>query len=228
MSFSIVEILFQIIAFLFAISIHESAHAWAANRLGDPTARLLGRISLNPVRHIDPIGTVLFPLLGAITHAPIFGWAKPTPVNTLRLRHPVRDNVYVAAAGPVSNFLAAGGAVGLLLALRFTSAEAAQILTGVSRYRVAPGNESVITPLVLLLYSVMLINVVLAVFNLIPIPPLDGGHILEGLLPEGARPLFAEVKQYGFFLLFALLWFGGITNLLFSPFLNLFNSLLRI
>ncbi|MBI4463214.1 MAG: site-2 protease family protein [Acidobacteria bacterium] len=228
MNFSTIQILFEIIAFLFAISFHESAHAWSANRFGDPTARLLGRISLNPVRHIDPIGTILFPLIGAISGAPVFGWAKPTPVDTSRLRNPVRDHVYVAAAGPVSNFVVAAGAVILLLALRFASPEAAQALAGLTGQGPFILGSSAMFPLVLLLYYVMFINVILAVFNLIPIPPLDGGHILEGLLPAGARAAFAPVKQYGFFLLLALFWFGGAMHMIFSPFLSFFNSLLRI
>ncbi|MCZ6750843.1 MAG: site-2 protease family protein [Acidobacteria bacterium] len=224
MAFSSVEILFQIIAFLFAISFHESAHAWSANRFGDPTARLLGRISMNPIRHIDPVGTILFPLLGAISHAPIFGWAKPTPVDTSRLRNPVRDNVYIAAAGPVSNFLAATASLLLLLAFRVLSPAANQILTG---YGGPEAGGSVLMPVILLLHSLMMVNVILGVFNLIPIPPLDGGHILEGLLPARARASFAPVKEYGFFLLFFLLWSGGVTTVL-SPFLRFFNSLLRI
>ena len=227
MSFSSVEIVFQIISFLFAISIHESAHAWSANRFGDPTARLLGRISLNPIRHIDPIGTILFPLVGILAHAPIIGWAKPTPVDTLRLRNPVRDHVYVAAAGPISNFLVAAAAVILLLLLRFASPEAARTLAALGTYGGATASNSVIVPTVLLLYYLMFINVILAVFNLIPLPPLDGGHILAGLLPSGARAVFAQVEQYGFLLLFALIWFGGISWLL-MPFLRFFNSLLRI
>ena len=227
MSLSSVEILFQIIAFLFAISFHESAHAWSANRFGDPTARLLGRISMNPLRHIDPVGTVLFPLLGAISHAPIFGWAKPTPVDTARLQSPVRDHVYIAAAGPASNFLAATAALVLLLALRFISPEANQMLTGYGGLGGMEPDGSLLMPVVLMLYSLMVVNVILGVFNLIPIPPLDGGHILEGLLPAGAQAIFAPVKEYGFFLLFALLWFGGISTIL-SPFLRFFNSLLRI
>ena len=227
MSFSSVEIVFQIISFLFAISIHESAHAWSANRFGDPTARLLGRISLNPIRHIDPIGTILFPLVGMLAHAPILGWAKPTPVDTQRLRNPVRDNMYIAAAGPISNFLVATGAVVLLLLLRFASPEAAQTLAALGTYGGATASKSVITPTVLLLYYLMFINVILAVFNLIPLPPLDGGYILEGLLPKGAQAIFAGVKEYGFLLLFALIWFGGFSWLI-VPFLNFFNSLLRI
>lgn len=228
MSLSSVEILFQIIAFLFAISLHESAHAWSANRLGDPTARLLGRISLNPIRHIDPIGTILFPLIGAFARVPLIGWAKPTPVDTAQLRHPVRDNVLVAAAGPGSNFLAAGAAVLLLLLLRVVSPEAGRVLTGIVGAGVLAAGDSAVVPLVLLLYSAMVINVVLAVFNLLPIPPLDGSHILEGLLPGGARETFASFKEYGFLVLLALLWFGGLSGWLFYPFLDFFNSLLRV
>jgi len=214
LSFSTIEILFQFLAFLFAISLHESAHAWSANRLGDPTARFLGRISLNPARHIDPIGTILMPLVAAITHIPVIGWAKPTPVNVSQLRNPLRDNVLVAAAGPVSNFLVAAGAVVLMRFLELVGGA-----TSVA------GRDSILDPLMLLLYAVMTINVVLAVFNLIPIPPLDGSHILEGLLPAGLRELYGSVKEYGFVLLLALIWFTDLSRL-FAPFLNFFNSLI--
>jgi Zn-dependent protease len=214
LSFSTIEILFQLLAFLFAISFHESAHAWSANRLGDPTARFLGRISLNPVRHIDPVGTVLMPLVAAITHIPVIGWAKPTPVNVSQLRNPVRDNVLVAAAGPLSNFLVAGGAVVLMRFLGLVSGGSS-----------VAGRDSILDPLMLLLYAVMTVNVVLAVFNLIPIPPLDGSHILEGLLPAGLRDLYGSVKEYGFVLLLALIWFADLSRL-FAPFLNFFNSLI--
>ena len=166
----------------------------------------------------------MFPLLGAISHAPIFGWAKPTPVDMSRLRNPVRDNVYIAAAGPASNFLAATAVLILLLALRVLSPTANQILTG---YGGMEAGGTVLMPIVLLLHSLMMVNVILGVFNLIPIPPLDGGHILEGLLPARARASFAPVKEYGFFLLFFLLWSGGVSTVL-SPFLRFFNSLLRI
>src|SRR5574337_1719632 len=111
-----VDIAFQLIVFLFAISVHESAHAWMANRCGDPTARLLGRITLNPLKHIDPVGTVLLPLLGILTGLPVFGWAKPTPVNPLHFRNHVRDDILTSVVGPISNFVIATGAV-LILAL---------------------------------------------------------------------------------------------------------------
>ena len=105
MNFDLIGILFQMIAFLFAISVHESAHAWTASRCGDPTARMLGRVSLNPIRHIDPIGTVLLPLVAAISHIPLLGWAKPCPVDPRNFSHPVRDDIMTSVAGPVSNFI---------------------------------------------------------------------------------------------------------------------------
>ena len=227
MSLSTVEILFQVLAFLFAISFHESAHAWSANYLGDPTARMLGRISLNPARHIDPVGTILFPMLGAISGAPVFGWAKPCPVDTLKLRHPKRDHVLIAAAGPVSNFIVAAGAVILLLALRFASTDAAPILSGLTRRGSISLGDSIMGPIIFMLYSLMFVNVLLAVFNLLPIPPLDGGHILEGLLPTSAQAAFQPFKDYGFLVLLVLIFYGGLSRV-FSPFLTFFHLLLRI
>lgn len=226
MEFSTLEIIFQIIAFLFAISIHESAHAWSAYRCGDDTARLLGRISLNPARHIDPIGTILLPLLAAITQFPILGWAKPTPVNTLRLRNRVRDNALIAAAGPASNFLVASGAVLLLLLLRAASSEAAQAVTGLAGFGRLELGGSVLTPLVLLLYSVMVINVILGIFNLFPIPPLDGSHVLEALLPDRARELYSSIGSFGMILLLLILWQTNLFQRMIYPPLNFFNSLL--
>ncbi len=224
------NVIFDIVAFLFAISIHESAHAWSAHRLGDSTARLLGRISLNPLRHIDLVGTVLFPLFGALSGLPILGWAKPTPVNTGRLGHPRRDDVLVSAAGPASNFLVALVAVGLLLGIRLASAEGAAIIGVLSHFGSLPtglSQRSLLIPVALLFYRFLLVNVLLGVFNLIPIPPLDGSHILAGALPERLRDLYSEVGRFGFLLLFLLLW-TNIPYLLFSPVLGLFHSLLRL
>src|SRR5437660_2447083 len=113
MTFETVNLVFQAIVFLFAISIHESAHAWMANRRGDPTANMLGRITLNPIKHIDPIGTILLPAIALFAHMPVLGWAKPTPVNPRNFRNPVLDDVLTSVAGPVSNFLAAFVALGL-------------------------------------------------------------------------------------------------------------------
>src|SRR6195256_7028030 len=124
------DILFQMIAFLFAISVHESAHAWTASRCGDQTARMLGRVSLNPIKHIDPIGTVLLPLVAAISHIPMLGWAKPTPVDPRNFRHPVRDDILTSVAGPVSNFIVATGALLLLGVVSLSSASGHDAVTG--------------------------------------------------------------------------------------------------
>ena len=115
------HILFQLIVFLFAISVHESAHAWMANLRGDPTARMLGRVSLNPIRHIDPVGTILLPLIAAVAHIPMLGWAKPTPVDTRNFKNLVLDDILTTVAGPVSNFLVASLAVVLLILLSTVS-----------------------------------------------------------------------------------------------------------
>src|SRR6267378_4566147 len=121
MTFDVVGILFKMIAFLFAISVHESAHAWTASRCGDPTARMLGRVSLNPIRHIDPIGTILLPIVAAVTGFTVLGWAKPTPVDPRNFRNPLLDDILTSVAGPVSNFIVATGAVLLLWIISLTS-----------------------------------------------------------------------------------------------------------
>src|SRR6476661_759762 len=125
-----VDIVYQIIAFLFAISIHESAHAWMANLRGDPTARLLGRISLNPIRHIDPIGTLLLPAVALFFHVPVLGWAKPTPVDPRNFKNPVLDDILTSVVGPISNFTVAIGAVLLLTLVKLSSATGEQIVFG--------------------------------------------------------------------------------------------------
>jgi Zn-dependent protease len=213
------DIIFEIVAFLFAISVHESAHAWTASYFGDQTARMLGRITLNPLKHIDPIGTVLFPLIGAITGAPIFGWAKPTPVNVRELGHPRRDHMLVAAAGPASNFLIAIVALGLLLI-------AQRVIPAGFGPSGGPEEASILTGVVSLLFAFMVINLILGVFNLIPIPPLDGSGILYGFLRGRAAMLYMQVGRFGFVLLILLLY-SGIVNALFSPVLGLFLLLLR-
>src|SRR3954468_15212732 len=116
-----VDIVFQLIAFLFAISVHESAHAWMANQRGDPTARMLGRITLNPVKHIDPFGTVILPLIALISHFPVLGWAKPTPVNPRNFKNPMRDDIMTSVVGPISNFVVVIGALIVLIVIAYTS-----------------------------------------------------------------------------------------------------------
>lgn len=222
MSLDYVVIFFQIIAFLFAISVHESAHAWMANRRGDPTARMLGRITLNPIKHIDPIGTVLLPLIAAISHIPMIGWAKPTPVNPSNFKNPVLDDILTSVVGPVSNFVVAAGATVVLLALKLIPAgnDVISALIGVGSGRV----DSVMVPLCGLFYTLLEINVLLAVFNLIPVPPLDGSHVLRHFLPESVLPVYDIVGMIG---LLALVYFGGrFLDALLAPFMFFFNWML--
>ena len=204
MSLQFVDILFQLIAFLFAISVHESAHAWTANRCGDPTARMLGRITLNPLKHIDPFGTVILPLIAMLTHLPVIGWAKPTPVDPRNFKRPVFDDVLTAVAGPVSNFIVATGATILLAAIAIAAPEGRVVVQGALR-GVAVGN-SILVPASLLLFAFLEINVLLAVFNLIPVPPLDGSHVLRHFLSENVRRVYDTVGMFG---LMALVFFGG-------------------
>jgi len=200
----VAQIFIAFIVLLFSLTVHEAAHAWTADRLGDPTARLLGRISLNPLVHIDLIGTVILPLVALATGAPIIGWAKPVPVDTRRLRHPRQDYVLVAAAGPASNLLIAFAAAAVLLAVP------------VSPQRLDEANVSV--PIAIMLGQLMRLNVLLAVFNMIPIPPLDGGNVLAGLLPYPAARTFNRIRPYGFMLLYVLVISGGFNYLVIPPY----------
>jgi len=220
MTLEIVEKIFQFIAFLFAISIHESAHAWMANLRGDPTARMLGRITLNPIKHIDPIGTILMPLISMFGNIPTLGWAKPTPVNPTIFRRPVLDDVLTSVVGPISNFAVAAVATVLLLGIELTS----------SAGRAAVNNPlhtpSALGPLCLLLFEFLEINVLLAVFNLIPIPPLDGSHVLRHFLPDTIRQVYDMVGMVG---LLALIYFApNLLGKLIGPVLGLFLWILRV
>lgn len=189
---------------LFSLTVHETAHAWTADRLGDPTARRLGRLSLNPLVHADPIGTVLFPLLALLGGVPLIGWAKPVPVDVRRLSHPRRDYVVVAAAGPASNLVLAFGAALLLTLLPVTP--------------FVFGETNVSVPLATILSRTVELNLLLAVFNMLPIPPLDGGNVLSGLLPRGAAVVFDRIRPYGFLLLYALVLTDGYDYLVGSPY----------
>lgn len=197
------QIFIAFIVLLFSLTVHETAHAWAADRLGDPTARLLGRVSLNPIVHADPIGTVLFPLVAMVTGVPIIGWAKPVPVNIERLRRQRRDYVLVAAAGPASNLVVACVAALSLAVLPVTP--------------VVLGEPNVSAPLATLLSLAVRLNVLLAVFNMLPIPPLDGGNVLSGLLPRALARTFDRLRPYGFVLLYALLLTDGFYYLVVRP-----------
>jgi Zn-dependent protease len=230
MTLQYVDILFKIIAFVFAISVHESAHAWMANLRGDPTARMLGRITLNPIKHIDPVGTVLLPLIAMISHIPMLGWAKPTPVNPRNFQNPVLDDILTSVVGPISNFVVVAGAMACLGMIAFVSPLGRGIVHVLPR--VYPSNldlltaqtSSILMPLSLLLYELALINIVLGVFNLIPVPPLDGSHVLRHLLPEPAQRVYDTIGWMG---LMVLVFFGGgFLGRLIFPFINTLNAVL--
>ena len=183
------RLLLQLPALLVAVTVHELAHALVADRLGDPTARRLGRITLNPLPHIDPMGAICLVLAG-------FGWAKPVPVDARNFRHPVRDMLWVAAAGPIANFLAAFGAIVIYLWLRPSG--------------ILPG------PILIALGAVFSLNLALGIFNLIPLPPLDGGHFLPYLLPRAATGFLQILERHGMLILLVLV-FTGVTGRIVKP-----------
>ena len=178
-----------------SLSFHEAAHAWTANQLGDPTARAMGRLSLNPAVHIDPIGTLLFPLVAITTGLPVIGWAKPVPVDPRYLRSPRRDFAIIAAAGPASNLVLACVAAGALALLP----------------HVQPGDitgRAVLSAPLQILRLAVVLNVLLAVFNMLPVPPLDGGNVLIGILPAAGARIVERMRPYGFIILYALMLTG--------------------
>jgi Zn-dependent protease len=202
--FDFAQIFLVFIVLLFSLTVHEAAHAWTADRLGDPTARILGRVSLNPLVHIDPIGTVLFPLLAIVAGVPVIGWAKPVPVNVQKLRRTRRDYVLVAAAGPASNLTLAVIAALLLKLLPVSP--------------VTAGEANVTVPIASMLSRALYLNVLLAVFNMIPIPPLDGGNVIGGLLPRSLGQRFDSlIRPYGFILLYALMLTRGLEHIVVPP-----------
>ncbi len=209
MSLDPVSIVFEVVVFLFAISVHESAHAWTANRYGDPTARMLGRITLNPIYHIDPIGTVILPLVALIYGFPMIGWAKPTPVNPLNFgKDHVKADIMTSIAGPISNLLVASGSVVVLAVL----------------FRLHGGLGSASEPLERLFTEALYINVLLAVFNMIPVPPLDGSHVIRHFLSGSALAVYDRIGVFGLLLLFVA--GGNIIAMLMHPFLVFFARIL--
>ena len=192
MDIDIARLLIGFTVLLLSLSFHEAAHAWSADALGDPTARRLGRVSLNPVVHIDPIGTLLFPLIAMFTNLPLIGWAKPVPVNPSNLHgHWKQKYMMIAAAGPASNLvLAVIGAIGV----RIIGFEG--------------GTNPATSQIFQFLLMMVVLNVLLAVFNMLPVPPLDGGNVLMGLLRGRASELFNTVRPFGMIILYALLLSG--------------------
>lgn len=186
----IYQIAVWLVPLIVAIVFHEVAHGLVARQLGDPTAERKGRLTFNPIRHVDPFGTVILPMILAISHAPVFGWAKPVPVNYRRLRNPRRDMVLVALAGPGMNFLLALAGAAILAATIALS---------------AGGREGIPAFVAANALNFVLINLFLAVFNLIPVPPFDGGHVLEGLLPRPLARRFRKIGRYSLLLFVVLL-----------------------
>lgn len=183
--------IFALMAVLIAsLSVHEAAHAWTANRLGDPTARRLGRLTLNPAVHVDLIGTLIFPLVAIATGLPLIGWARPVPVDLRHLRAPRRDFAVIAAAGPISNLLLA--------------------VTGAVVYAALAGGDVALAGLSArgVLRAFVVLNVLLAVFNMVPVPPLDGGNVLMGVLPPRGAAAVDRIRPYGFLVLYALMLSG--------------------
>lgn len=223
MTLQYVIYVFQAIAFLFAISVHESAHAFTAWRCGDPTAKMLGRVSLNPIRHIDIMGTIVVPAICLFTGFPVIGWAKPTPVDPRNFGHEIRDDILTSIAGPISNFLVATLAVICLILISLSSPQASFIVKA-AMFGYPGISNSALVPISVLLYQGMVINVLLGVFNLIPVPPLDGSHVVRHMLSDRARDIYDRVGIFGLILL--LLVGGNLLMAMMSPFLSIFNSLL--
>jgi len=214
-------ILVEAFVILFAITVHEAAHAWMANRLGDPTAAALGRASLNPLVHIDLFGTIILPAILIFIsvktggRSPVFGWAKPVPYNPRNLRHPRKDALWISFAGPIANILTAVAAALLYQGLKLAHLR----IPDPARF------NSPVIALVIILETMVSINMFLAVFNLIPIPPLDGSGILAGFLSERAAARFDRIRPYSLFILILLIYLR-IFDILFVPVRFVINWLL--
>ena len=218
----IAQLVIYMVVLIFAISAHEAAHAWMSNKFGDDTARMLGRVTLNPLAHTDPIGTLLIPIAGfilghmggAAAAIPLIGWGKPTPVNPLRWRNKDLANVMVSGAGIMANLT-----IGIVTLIVIKVIQ----LTGIG----SSIPESLVSPIEMFLSFSLLMNVSLAIFNLLPFPPLDGSKILETFLPSSFQPILRVMEQYGFMILMALMYIGFFSAI-FSPVAGFLEFLLRL
>ncbi len=213
----IINIVISLFVLLFAITIHEAAHAWTAQKKGDSTAAAMGRVSLNPLAHIDPFGTVLFPLILVLLRFPAFGWAKPVQVNPFNLRNPRRDGLWISLAGPASNLIASGGSLLLIVLIKLLRPGAGLYLRDFLLNRASlPHGFYPLEGLVVVLFFACQINLYLAVFNLIPVPPLDGSGILYGLLSPAAAQSYDRIRPYGFIIVLFLVYLG-VLNMIIAP-----------
>jgi Zn-dependent protease len=216
------QLIIYMVVLLLAISAHEAAHAWMSDKFGDDTARLLGRVTLNPVAHTDPIGTLLIPVVmfifghvgGPVASIPLIGWGKPTPVNPLRWRNKDVANVMVSIAGILANLI--------LAIIGFTILKVILMTGGGAQLP-----ESLQEPIGIFLRDMLIMNISLAVFNLLPFPPLDGSKILDTFLPASMRPVLEIMEQYGYIILMVLIW-AGFFNAIISPVLGFVAYLLYL
>ena len=204
------KIAVYVIPLIFAITLHEAAHAFMAKKYGDNTSYFLGRLSLNPIRHIDPVGTIIFPIIGIIVGGFIFGWAKPVPIDFSKLKHPKQDIFWIALAGPLAN-LAMALIWALLLKLSFYI-----------------DNNYVGLPLSLMAQAGIAINISLMILNLLPILPLDGGRMLYSLLPMKQAQQYARMEPYGMWILIGLLILGGLTLIIQPIFMFITNFIFSL
>jgi Zn-dependent protease len=226
MDLKVMLVLYQVVVLVFAFSVHEAAHAWAAMRLGDATAYMMGRVTLNPVRHIDPWGSIAMPLVAMLTGFPLIGWAKPCPVTLRNFRKVKRDDILTTMAGPASNLLIALAAA-LLLALarhvQYVGDDAVRAAMDLANgYPTELATLPTAFPIALLLYYSILTNLLLFVFNLIPIPPLDGSRVFRYLLPYNAAQTYDRIGSYGVILLFFVA--GRLMMPIYHPLIALFDS----
>ncbi|MGH9587640.1 MAG: site-2 protease family protein [Acidobacteriaceae bacterium] len=228
MNQAVVLKIFEFVILVFALSLHEAAHAWTASQLGDPTARMLGRMTLNPAKHVDPFGTILVPLamLFLLPAGYLIGWAKPTPVTTRNFKNVRRDDILTTLAGPVSNMLGAVIATLLLILLARFNVAGAEMVRELAGGVPGPGlsTGSAAVPIAIFLYLSVWLNVILAVFNLIPLPPLDGSHVLRHFLPYSALRMYDRIGIIG--LLLFLFLGGPLLGMFVNPLLGFVNAVL--